>query len=376
MFDMTGPINAGINWARGINESLQQAQQLHETQRSNQAQEAMRQQQMEQEQSKADAEQQHQSLTDQLSALQAGGEAVPASGNFTRPVAQASSDGSPMGNVAAAGMPSSVQVPADRARTVTAGGKSYQMPRPLSADEAAQAELDQKVKTAQALQRVKGVVRVGENIGGALGMDPDSEVPIESIGSLSEAAERAKPGPKYQFHYETDDNGNVTAFRTDNAGNVVKAGTFKGAAGTKAGDPNAPPNPKTAAAITQHDKLFDQENQIHAIRSQLGFDITQPDNETVIDPHSGKEVTMSPSRRKFYQGQVDKLGQQAKDIESQRQQLRQNFKLGEYAPKRAATASATPKTQYKTGDIVTNGDKQYKVTGIAPNGRVLVAPAP
>jgi hypothetical protein len=74
----------------------------------------------------------------------------------------------------------------------------------------------------------------------------------------------------------------------------------------------------------------------------------------VSDPNSktGAEVQMSPARRKYYQQQVDALGTQAKDIESQRQQLRQNFKLGEYAPAQPAAAAPAQPQQGPPPNVV------------------------
>ena len=364
MYDMTGPFNAGINAARNLNAAYEQQQQLAEQNRAALATEAMRQQQLDQNSSRDQATQQHQTLADQLAVIGGGGQQVQ-NGAVQQPVApsQPSNGDTPLTAIAQSAMPSSVNVPAAPGRTVSVAGQQYQMP---TQQESGDADLAQKVKVAQALQNVKGRVRLGESIATPLGFDPNMEVPVESVGSLSEAAERAKkPGPKYQFHYETNDDGTVNAFRTDDAGNVIKAGTFRGAAGTKAGstDPDAPPDKRTAAAITQHDKLFDQENVIHALRGQLGSDITLKDGDEVTDPWTKQTMPMTAAKRTFYQQQVDKLGTQAKDIESQRQQLRQNFKLGEYAPAQpGAAATAQPRQVQQVQKVATPDQLQRYAT--------------
>ena len=122
MYDMTGPIQAGLQWAQGLNQALAQHAQLEEQKRAALASEAMRQQALDQDATRDEATQAHQTLADQLSVIGSGGQPV-TNGNVSMPVPQSSSDGSPMGNVAQAAIPSSVNMPANPAQTVSVAGE-------------------------------------------------------------------------------------------------------------------------------------------------------------------------------------------------------------------------------------------------------------
>lgn len=140
----------------------------------------------------------------------------------------------------------------------------------------------------------------------------------------------------------------MTAFSEDpQTGKITQGQTFKGVGTTKvrggetagqSGVQDRFDQKELDRGQNTSDKLDDVIDNETKLRSayQNALDSSEKGNpnyvgEDIIDPKTGKEVTMSPARRSAYKTQMDASDKKIAELKDRQKQIRQRYGLGEFA---------------------------------------------
>jgi hypothetical protein len=249
-----------------------------------------------------------------------------------------------------------VPVP-DQGRVSSAGGQKVYMP---SEGEKSEQALREKTRQTAAVQDAEGWTLPDSLARAAAkhaGLPEDAlvgvKLPHEVVSDAFKKGTTAEKPDKFTYNRFTDDAGKVNVTRIGEDGVPQKWNgkdwTTLGAGeqlGPKKKDPDASraggPTPGQAdvqgrfnqremdQGQRQQDALQELEQKQHDRRNAWGAAVKEKNGTTVIDPETGKEVTMSDARRKTYSQKIEDAGTAVSRLQERQKAIRQRFGWGEF----------------------------------------------